>query len=118
MYRVIKAASETPLDDKAVLNLIGRANYDQMYKACCRAIDREIFNSYGDVEVSWNNGGFSANDHGDGSYSITGQIYAQFTSDEGNNKDCYGEVRCNYDGTRESLISPEVTYFTDEIEYE
>lgn len=118
MYRVIKASTSTPLDDKGVLNLLGRADYDQMYKACCRAIDAEIYNAYGDVEVRWDNGGFTANDHNDGSYSITGQIYAEFTSERGNVQNCYGEVRCNYDGSRESLLKPEVTYFTDEVEYQ
>lgn len=118
MYRVIKASSAMDLDDKGVLNLLGRADYDQMYKACCRAVDVEIYNAYGDVEVSWDNGGFTASAPESGMTTIIGQIHAEFTSDRGNVKYCYGEVRCNYDGSRESLLSPEVTYFTDEVEYQ
>lgn len=120
MYRVIRAATEQKLDDRAVLKLIGRSQYDQLYKAACRKVDDEIVNQYGDVEVTkWTNGGCSATAVSQNRYAITSEIYADFISDRGESISCYAETRCTFDASSpRTYLSPEVIYFNDEMEYE
>ena len=114
MKRVIKAS--TTLNDVDVLHLIGRRNYDQLYKQCCFKVDDEIYNQYDDQDVHYQNSLCTAVDNGDGIYTIKSTIHADFVSDLGNKKFCYAELESTFDGSRVS--QPVVTFFTDEVEYQ
>jgi len=114
MKRVIKAS--TTLNDVDVLHLIGRRNYDQLYKQCCFKVDDEIYNQYDDQDVNYENSLCTATDNGDGTYTIKSTIHADFLSDRGNKKFCYAELESVFDGS--TVSQPVVTFFTDEVEYQ
>lgn len=120
MYRVITAASSiNELDDAAVLNLLGRSQYDQLYKAACRKIDEEIYNRSGDVEIRWTNGGCTATTSDNEIYTIMSHIYADYTTELGDPKSVYAETRVVYDSLNPSrYFDPTVVAFDDEIEYQ
>lgn len=116
MYRVITATKS--LDDREFTAVIGNAAYDKLYKKCCAKMDEQIYAEYGDVEVRWTNMGIEAVENNDGTYTLTNLIDASFETMRGNTKYCYGEVTCLYDPTNPQSYSPQLTYFTDEVEYE
>lgn len=115
MKRVILAAT---MQDVDVLNLVGRREYDQMYKRSCHLIDREIYNEYGREDIRWTNGGATAKDNGDGTYDITHQIYAEFETARGNTKYCYGETSCTFDSKNPGKLMPKLDFFSDDVQYE
>lgn len=115
MKRVIIAT--TTIEDVDVLRLMGRSTYDQLYKKACALVDQEIFNEYGDVEVSWTNGGATARDR-NGVYDVTHQIYADFTTMRGTPKSCYGEIHYTFDPKNPRAADPQLIAFDDEIEYQ
>lgn len=115
MKRIIVANIKTTLTDADILHIIGRNNYDQLYKQCTFLTDDEICNAYGDVRIDYSNGGCIGEENPDGTIIITSKVYAEFQV-RGFPKFAYAELESTFNGS--TISSPRVVYFTDEMEIE
>jgi hypothetical protein len=99
------------------LQLIGREQYDQLYKQACFLVDDEICNQYGeDVEVSYQNSGCTGIQINATSARLTSKIHVSFLSDRDRQINCYAEVESIF--ARGSVSDLTVTYFDDNVPYE
>lgn len=110
MKRIITSSTNDKINDTAIYKLLGKCQYDQLYKQCVFLTDSEICNTYGNVDVKYSNGGNTGILNLDNTITITSKIYSEFQLRNFNHS-VYTELECTYDGI--IINSPIIVYFKD-----